>query len=191
MKEWLRRRWATIWRLIGGVSLRVKIMGIALFMIVLLGLGLTWQVRVAMTRALAWELEQRGVSIARNLASHSLAMIPSNDLQSLQELTRDTVRNNPDVQYAIVLTSQGDAISHAFEGDFPAEILSANSVRSDQQHHLETFQTEEGLVQDVTIPILEGHAGLVRVGMSHHHLDRAIADVTRRILFHDPSCGPC
>lgn len=36
MKVWLRRRWAAIWRLIGGVSLHVKIMGIALAMIGLL-----------------------------------------------------------------------------------------------------------------------------------------------------------
>jgi len=41
MSRWLRRRWGGIWRLLGGVSLRVKIMGIALAMIALLGLGLT------------------------------------------------------------------------------------------------------------------------------------------------------
>ena len=69
MQEWLRRRWAVIWRLIGGVSLRVKIMGIALAMIALLGLGLTWQVRVTMARALTEELErhqQRLVEQKRN-----------------------------------------------------------------------------------------------------------------------------
>ncbi|MBU0704992.1 MAG: GAF domain-containing protein [Chloroflexi bacterium] len=182
MKKWLKQRRSAIWQLVSGVSLRVKIMGIALAMIILLGLSLTWQVRAAMARSLTWEMEQRGISIARGLASRSFELILTNDFQALHELAQDTVWNNADVQYALVTTSQGTALSHSFEGDFPTELLEANSVRSDQHYHLETLQTEEGLVEDVAIPILEGHTGVARVGMSHHRLDHAIADVTRRIL---------
>ena len=56
VSAWLKQRRERVWRLIGGVNLRVKIAGIILPMIALLGLGLAWQVRATMARVLTWEL---------------------------------------------------------------------------------------------------------------------------------------
>lgn len=182
MQEWLRRRWTIIWRLIGGVSLRIKIVGITLVMTVLLGLGLAWQVRVAMARTLAEGLEQRGVSVAYSLAIHSASGMSSGDLYDLSGLARDTVLDNKDVEYVFVLDSQGEILAHSFSGGLPAGLLMANSVLPNQRYRLKTLQTEGGLVQDVAVPILDGHSGTVRVGMSHRRLNHTVAGITRQIL---------
>nr|NIV33932.1 GAF domain-containing protein [Anaerolineae bacterium] len=168
--------------LVGGVSLRVKIVGIALAMIGLLGLALTWQVRVTMARVLTWELQQRGISIADDFADHSVDLIATNDMHGLHELTQDTVSNDEDVQYAFVLDPQGEILSNAFDGDLPTDLLEASRIHPDQRVHLETLQTEEGTIEDVVIRTSEGHGGIARVGLSHRRLDRTLAGVTRQIL---------
>ncbi len=107
MTEGLRRIWARLWPLISGVSLRVKIMGIPLLMIAVLGLGLTAQTRIMLAHSLERELEERALSVARDLAFRSTDLILTNNLYSLYILTRETVRNNEDVRYAFVVDPQG------------------------------------------------------------------------------------
>lgn len=182
MRERLSRTRSALWRLLGGVSLRVKIMGIALAMIAILGLGLTWQVRRTMAQSLAWELEQRGLSIAHNLALQSTDRILTNDLYSLYQLSRDMVRGNQDVRYTFIVDPQGNILSHSFEDGFPTDLLDANRLPPGEPHRMEILQTEEGLITDVAVPIFEGRAGVARIGMSHRRLNETLADVTRSLL---------
>jgi hypothetical protein len=78
-----RQVWSVLWPILSGVSLRVKIMGIALVSIFSLGLGITWQARAMMVRSLQRELEQRGISIARDLAFRSTDLVLTNNLYGL------------------------------------------------------------------------------------------------------------
>lgn len=177
------RRWGTaIWRLIGGVPLRVKVMGIALSMIVLLGLSITGLVRNLMTRTLTWELQQRGLSIAHDLAGRSADLILTNNLYSLHELTHSVVPANEDVRYAFILDPRGQLLSDSFDGDFPSDLLAANILSPAEQHHVEMLQTEEGLIQDIAVPVFEGRAGVVRIGMSLRRLEATITHITHNIL---------
>jgi len=56
-----------------GVSVRVKIMGIALGLVLLLGFGAILQVRGTTRSILGLELEERGASIARDVAARAPA----------------------------------------------------------------------------------------------------------------------
>jgi len=182
VKERLRKRWAVIWHVIGGVSLRVKIVGIALAMIALLGLAITYQVRRTMARVLTEEMERQSISVALSLAARSADLLVTDDLHSLRELTRDIVTRNEDVHYALILDPQGDVVSHFFDDRFPTDLPEANPIPADQPYHLDMLQTAAGSVQDVTVPISEGRAGTARVGISHSRLDHTLAGVTRQIL---------
>ncbi|MGQ9804180.1 MAG: hypothetical protein ACUVSH_10160, partial [Anaerolineae bacterium] len=99
MSPWFRKLWNVLWPVLGNVSLRVKIMGIALMMISILGLGLTVQTRITVASILRQELEQRGLSIARDLAARSTDIVLTNNLYNLYTLIRETVQNNSDVRY--------------------------------------------------------------------------------------------
>lgn len=182
MTEGLRRIWTRLWPVISGVSLRVKIMGIALLMIAFLGLGLTAQTRIMLARSLERELEERALSVARDLAFRSTDLILTNNLYSLYTLTRETVRNNEDVRYAFVVDPQGNLLAHSFETGFPPDLLTANRVAAGEPYHREIFQTEEGLIQDVAVPVFGGRAGTVRVGMSYRRLQATVGAATRRLL---------
>jgi len=178
----LRTHTQTLWRLVSRARLQTKIMGISLAAIVLLGLALTWQVRSMMASALASELEARGYSVAKTLATRSTDLILTNDLYDLYAVTRDTVQSNQDVRYAFILDAQGRLLAHSFDDGFPPDLLEANGVRAEEPYHQQVLLSEEGLLQDIAVPVFGGRAGVARVGLSHERLDHTLADATRQIL---------
>jgi len=179
--QW-KRIWRMLWPILSGVNLRAKMMGIALISIFSLGLGITWQARAMMVRSLQRELEQRGISIARDLAFRSTDLILTNDLYSLYTLARETVQTNEDVRYTFLVDPAGNVLAHSFEDGFPADLLAVNRPEEGQPYRLQKVQTEEGLVLDVAVPVFDGRAGIARVGMSYRRLGGAVAGATRWLL---------
>lgn len=176
-------RWArAIWRLVGGVSLRTKVVGIALAMIILLGLSTSALVHELVTQTLRWELEQRGLSIAHDLANRATDPILTNNLYVLHELMHGVVPANQDVRYAFVLDPRGRLLADSFDSGFPTDLLAANVLPPGESHHVEILQTEEGLIQDIAVPVFEGRAGIARIGMSLNRLTATTQSITRRIL---------
>ncbi len=180
----LRRR---VWRLVTGVSIRTKIMGIVVSLTLLLGAFITWQVRSQMEATLTSELRNRGYSVAGDLALRSVDPILLDDAYALYQLLVDTKQNHPDVTYAFVLDPQGQVIAHTFEGNtFPTQLLAlVTSGTYENQHagirHLR-FQSNEGIIHDFAAPILNGDAGVVHLGMSEQRLQSIIDALTNRIL---------
>lgn len=173
--------WRRIWDLIGGVSLRAKIMGIALAMLAVLGVGVTLQVRHMMHQALTWELEQRGVAIAQTLAVQSTDLVLTNNVFSLYELSKETVRSHPDVRYAFLLDANHYLLAHSLEGGFPYDLIGVNELATGESYHITRLLTEEGVLLDIAVPIFGGHAGQVRIGMSQARLQQTLSEVTRRL----------
>ncbi|MBS1251594.1 MAG: Oxygen sensor histidine kinase NreB [Anaerolineales bacterium] len=179
-----------VWSLILGVSVRAKIMGMILGLTLVLGFGVTLQVRISMTRTLTQELEQRGISIGRGLAARSTDPILIHDTFALYQLIRDTVDNNPDLRYAFVLGQNGQILVHSFVQDedslesagFPLELIEANRAASHERYHQGLIQTNEGLIHDFAVPIFEGRAGTARVGLSETRLRATVNAVTGQLL---------
>lgn len=182
IKEALSQLTLRFWRLISSVSVRTKIMGIVLALVLILGLGVTFQVRMTMEHLLRAELENRGVSITRELATRSTDPILTNDLFALYELIQDTVEQNEDVRYAFILDSGGNLLVHSFGPGFPSDLLWVNSVASKERYRLRTLDTEEGLIHDIAVPIFEGRAGTARVGLSESRMRQTVALVIRQLL---------
>jgi len=169
-------------RLITAVSVRTKIMGIVLAPVLLLGLGITFQVRSTMDRTLRAELENRGISIARELAARSTDLLLTNDLFALYELIRDIVEHNEDVRYAFILDAGGQPVVHSFGRGFPTDLLRVNPISPDERYHVKILDTEEGLIYDIAVPIFEGRVGTARVGLSERQVQKKVAAITHRLL---------
>jgi signal transduction histidine kinase len=157
-------------------------MGIVLGLVLLLGLGVTFQIRASLSRTLADQLDKQAISIARDVAARSTDLILTNNTFALYELLRDTVDNNQDVRYVFILDPSGEVLVHTFGDRFPPDLLKVNPVFPDQRFSLEILDTEEGLIHDVAVPIFDGRAGVARVGMSERHFRDVVAAATRRLL---------
>lgn len=171
-----------IWSFAGAVSVRTKILGIVLGLVVLLGTGVTIQARYALTRTMTAQLEEQSISVARDLAARSTDPILLNDLLGLHDLLEETIANNPNIRYAFLIDSRGQVIAHSFGSGFPLDLISLNSVQSDVHHKTALIQTDEGLVWDTAVPILEGKVGTARIGISDASMRAALSTLTAQLL---------
>lgn len=176
------RRWTSflLWAL--GVPIRIKIMGIALGLTLLLGMGGTVQVHKVLTARLQVDLERRGLSIAEDLALHIGDRVLANDRFTLYETLKGILRNNEDVSYAFICDSAGRPFAYTFAGGVPPEILALNAVKRGEAFGIQSMMVTGGVVHDVAVPIFDGRFGTVRVGMSEAHLKETVDAVIRRFL---------
>lgn len=178
LSRWLQR----LWLVLGSVNVRVKILGIVLGLVMLLGLTVTVQVRQLLSQSVYTQLEEQGVSIASDLAARSTDPILINNLYALQQLLRDTRANHPSVRYAFAVGADGSVLAHTFDGGFPEGLIEANSVPPAGYQHTVKLPTDEGQVFDVAVPIFEGRAGTARVGLSDFQAQQTINAVTGQLL---------
>jgi len=176
--RWFERFWAVA----GAVSVRTKILGIVLGLVLMLGLGVTFQVRMALMRAMETQLEEQGVSVARDLAARSTDLILVNDTYRLVQLLLETKANNANVRYVFVVDPAGRVLGHTFGEGFPRALVEANSVAGEQHHQTVVLSTDEGPIWDTAVPIFNGRAGTARVGMTEAALQQALASVTGQLL---------
>lgn len=173
---------ARLWRFAGAFSVRTKIMGIVLALVLLLGVGITVQVRGVLTQALEQRLQEQSISVARDVAARATDMILINDLFSLHQLLIETQLNNPDVRYAFVTSQDGTVLAHTFGAGFPRDLLAVNPVTASDHHQTMLLQTDEGPVWDTAVPIFEGKAGVARIGLSEESMRMTVAALTGQML---------
>ena len=185
-----------LWTLIGGVSVRTKILGIVLTLTVVLGLGVTWQVRTVMRNNLLNELELLGQSLMSDLAARSAAPLNRGDTADLTQLLTETVTNHPDAQYALIVDADNRVIAHTFEDEVPDELLNLdiahlmeqqlfhyyqNSFSPGGGHHIH-FEHKDGFIHDFSILIDENREEIVRVALSEARLQGIIDQTTQQML---------
>jgi signal transduction histidine kinase len=172
-----------LWQIVGAVSVRTKILGIVLALVLLLGGGVTLQVRAILRSTLNYELQNRGVSIARDVAARSVDLLLVRDLYGIHQLLRDTLANNEDVRYAFIINPQGQVVAHTFNEGFPTSLLALHSVAATDRYHLQQVVTDEGIIWDFAVPIFEGRTGTARLGLAEARVQGVVNAVTGQMLF--------
>lgn len=166
---------SAFWSAAGGVSVRAKIMGLAAGPILLLAVMVILHVRSDYQLIFRGELQERGKAIGLSLASRSRDLVLTNNLFALYAMAKETVTKNPDVRYVFIADPLGEILVHTFEGGFPEDLLRLGKVPASMEYRTMILETEEGLIQDIAVPILEGKAGVVHLGLSEGRLSKAVA----------------
>jgi signal transduction histidine kinase len=171
-----------LWLLLGRVSIRTKIFGIAVGSVVLLGLAVALQTRFTLQTTLDDQLRQLGLAVARDVSARSADALLTGQLVQMHQILEETIRSYPQVRYVFITDAAGYVVDHTFGPGFPRDLISANKVGPGGQPSIEILSTEEGHILDVAVPILEGHVGTARVGMSYY-ANRTLLDLaTGQIL---------
>ncbi len=178
VEKWLHRLWVVA----GAVNIRVKILGIVLGLVILLGLTVTIQVRQLLAQSMYVQLEEQAVSITRDLAARATDPILINNLYSLQQLLLGAKTTHPAVRYAFVVDSDGYILGHTFDGGFPSGLIEANTVSPKAYEHTNLLQTDEGQIWDIAVPIFDGRVGTARVGVSDAQVVQTINIITGQLL---------
>jgi signal transduction histidine kinase len=157
----------------GHFSVRTKIVGIVLLLTTILGLGITWQVRNAMSGLAESELMTRGQAAAVELADHIVEPLEEQDGMAAAEVLDDVLASHPDTVFAVVSRPDGVVAGTAVDPrEIPVEDLS-DVLASDE--------TKPGGYHAFSAPI-SGDRGSATVGMSDARLARIVNGVTLQLL---------
>ncbi|MHC4474681.1 MAG: sensor histidine kinase [Planctomycetota bacterium] len=125
----------------------------------------------------------KGQNTALHMAVRSEHLVLTEDFVSLLKLVKNTKGNDEDIAYAYVADRTGRVVAHTFAGGFPVDLLGVNTPGPEDKWKRELLDTvEEGLVHDIAIPILQGKAGFVHVGVSEHRIQRTISGFTSALV---------
>ena len=115
--------WSGFWSIVGAVSIRTKVMGIATVCILIAALALVWSDYHSTFNMLSNQLQKRGVSIAAGLAAQGRDSVLTIDNFSLYRLVRNTLRSDEDLTYIIVLGTEHNVLVHTFDQNVPPGLL--------------------------------------------------------------------
>lgn len=165
------------------VPLKIKIMGIVVFFVSLLGFIVIMETRSHMKHVLSEQLEKRGSAIASDVAARSTNLLLVGDTFSLYEIARGLSSHYEDVRYLLIFDQNGQLVVHSFGEGVPAGLLDLRSIPTGSlQNDTLTLESEEGEILDVLVPIAEGKVGWVRIGMSEISILRSIDQLSQRLF---------
>lgn len=156
----------SIWSIVGAVSIRVKVMGIAAVCILITATTLAWRDHHDFSAALRHQLQQRGISLAAGLAAQSRDFILTDNQFSLYTLAKTNLSADKDLAYVLIFDAGHDILVHTFDQGIPLELIDKNQLKAEEPFRVQALKTEEGIIHDIAVPILGGQAGIVRLGMS-------------------------
>jgi signal transduction histidine kinase len=181
----MKRMWTRFWDRSLSASIQVKIMGLAVGLVVLLGVGAMLETRAVLVSNVGAELDKRGTSLARDLAARTADPLLTRNILQLHQTLKDTLANNEDVRYIFIQDAQGRVLAHTFGAGFPTDLLKITPpMPKPPQTDLPVrlFQTEEGVIHEAGSMVSSADIGIVRVGISEAGLYQSVGKIERNLL---------
>ena len=127
-------------------------------------------------------MQERGIAIARTLAEDATDLLLTQNTFGLHQKIRTTLETNPDVRYVFIQDANGLVQAHSFPNRVPPSLLTVNHLKDGLPRQVLTVQSEEGMMTDIAVPILNGELGTVRLGMSHNRIQQELARTTNIVI---------
>ena len=136
--------------------------------------------------SLSLQVEDRVRALATYVASRSIDPLLTNNRYALNALVDDTVKNNEDVDYLLIISDSGEVIvSSEKERAFSKELLNANApvaIDDNFQESTKVLETDAGKITDCATPVFKEGGAVVRVGMSYESVRSLMSDVNSQLL---------
>jgi signal transduction histidine kinase len=162
------------------LSIYYRILAMALFIIALLSLATGLMVWDSLDDIVSQQLQKRGAEIATHVALSSGNYILMEDLYNLYDLAAQTAANSEDVRYILIIDSNKRLLAHTFHGGIPRGLLDDMAELNQQEAAI--FNSNEGIIHDIVVPIENGAVGYVRVGMTEEYTRNSINQHIRDVL---------
>ena len=154
------------------VPIQIKVMGVGALVACLFGAILISIMRVHLAAAYEDSLVAESSSLARLAAMRVEGKLVTRDVLGIHDTLASLVTANPDIAYVVV--TDFDGVVAASEGSTVPPAVEGGSIphgTGDRARRL----MEEGEIYETTVPALEGHAGMVRLGLTDRRLRTGLA----------------
>ncbi|MDF2928784.1 MAG: hypothetical protein K0Q75_1022 [Anaerospora sp.] len=162
------------------LSIYYRILAMALCIIALLSLAAGLIVWDSLDDIVSKQLQKRGAEIATHVALGSGNYILMEDLYNLYDLAAQTAANSEDVRYILIVDSNKRLLAHTFHGGIPQGLL--DDMGDLKQQKIAVFNSNEGNIHDIIVPIENGAVGYVRVGMTEEYTRNSLNQHIRDVL---------
>ncbi|PTN32807.1 sigma 54-interacting transcriptional regulator [Desulfonatronum sp. SC1] len=118
-------------------------------------------------------------NVGRALAAEAADLVLVNDLVSLRNMLDRHRTAHPSLSYLFIIR-EGRVLASTFGGEIPWDLLNFNLPGHfpDDGTVTQRIVSETGhKLLDMALPIFEGHAGILRLGVSEEHLRREIRNL--------------
>lgn len=163
-------------------SLRLKITGAMVGLILVGGVAGALKARTDLLRIGRADLHRRALNVAWNLGVQHADLLLTNDVYALYELVNGALLTNTDIRYIVIFDQAGAVRVSSFVGGVPRNLRDANVPADPSRHQVRRLHTDEGMIYDLAFPVLEGQAGVVRVGMLEAPLYATVNKQTMALL---------
>lgn len=150
------------------LSIYYKINGIIISMLLLLSIIIGIIMIDTTTKLMDQQIEKRGSEIATYIAALSSNDILLDDNYALFDRINRAKNNTEDVRYILITDSAGRILAHTFAGNLPTglPITVSTQIKDEDGYQIMKFNSNEGSIRELIVPIENGAIGYVRVGMS-------------------------
>lgn len=165
-------------KILFGVPLRFKILGLAFGLIATFSFVTIGQIRQELNANLETVLREESRFVAREIALQARDYLLINDHFGLNRLLTNMTENRPDVRYAFVLDNEKHVLAHTFGRRFPMDLLDIHRPSGADAATDETTQkivTNEGVIWDTQQPIPFTEKGVIQVGVRGDNLRRQLS----------------
>ena len=179
----LRRSWAHFLKRRASARIHTRVTAIVLVLLMLFACAVIIGVRATVEAAMYDEHRARAVLAAQDLAERMATAVAKGDRAPLCALLRGYAKSDPDVAYALVVNRSQNVLADTFDQGPPDVLLTANALGRGERSTVVVWDTEQGRVWDVAVPIQDGSLGTVRLGISqvacarHGPADDRISDL--------------
>lgn len=162
------------------LSIYYRILAMALLIIGLLSFATGLIVWNSLDDIVSKQLQKRGAEIATHVALAGGNYVLMEDRYNLYELAEQTAASSEDVRYILIIDSNKRLLAHTFHGGIPKGLLDDMSDLTQQK--VSIFNSDEGLIHDIVVPIENGAVGYVRVGMTEEYMRNSINQHIKDVL---------
>jgi transcriptional regulator with GAF, ATPase, and Fis domain len=136
-------------------------------------------------QSLEQTLAAQAENVGRALAAEAADLVLVNDLVSLRNMLERQLAAHPSLTYLFVVR-EGRVLASTFGREMPADLLSFNLPEhlGAAEIAIQRIISETGTRQlDMALPIFDGNAGILRLGVSEEHLRREVRALWTSIGF--------
>ncbi|NOY69046.1 MAG: HAMP domain-containing protein [Deltaproteobacteria bacterium] len=156
-------------------SIKYQLTAAFIFLVVTSGLIISQTVTYYYEKALRNNAIQQAKHIALQLSLNLGDKILTNNLVAIQKQLEDQKLSTPSVAYLFVVKNKR-ILAHTFSGGFPAGLLAANSPTDNNHARLKKIiSKQEDRYLDIAQPIVDGKAGILRLGYSETAYKNAVS----------------
>jgi len=124
------------------------------------------------------QLKLRGLEVGNYIAVLSTNDILQENHYAMLERINKAKEKNEDVRYILITNYTGQIIAHTFANELPEGLPATVIIKDLESHTVNQFNSNEGAIYEIAVPVENGNAGFVRVGLSSGRMHQIIDQTT-------------